>query len=145
MLGLIKFRQRSEKEIRDKLALKGYSPEILEELIRYFKGAGYINDREFARAWITSRLRKPLGFRLIRQELRQKGVSEEIIDEVSREKRQSIDEYGIIEGLAGKYYQRLKEKKELPQKIKPKLYAYLTRRGFSSDSAGEVIRKIILD
>ncbi len=45
------------------------------------KEKDFINDSYFAGAWIDSRLLRPLGLRRIRQELKIKGIANEIIDE----------------------------------------------------------------
>lgn len=140
---LIKFRQRSEKEIRDRLALQGYDTAIIEDIVRYFKDAGYINDTGFARNWIVSRLSKPLGFKLIRIELKKKGISEEIVEGLFAEQKQIVDERALVEGLAGKYFEKLSRTKELPEKIKAKLYGYLIRRGFSPEVISEAIQQIV--
>ena len=45
---LLSARPRGENELRQKLAFKGFDPEITDELINYFKKLNLINDREFA-------------------------------------------------------------------------------------------------
>lgn len=142
---LIRFRQRSEQEIRDRLKTKEYEPKIIEDAVSDFKALGYINDKEFARSWMESRLAKPLGLRVIRLELKKKGIAEEIINGFLSEKKQTWDESAIVEKLAEKYFNTLKKKKGLAQRIKPKLYGYLIRRGFSPDIVTEAISRIIKD
>lgn len=142
---LIAFCQRSEREIRDRLKIKEYEPKIVEEVAAYFKDLGYINDKEFARSWIESRLAKPLGLRVIREELKKKGIEEEIIDSLLKEKKPAGDESAIVEKLAEKYLNTLKRKEGTVQRIKPKLYGYLIRRGFSPDIVTETISRIIKD
>lgn len=142
---LIRFRQRSEREIRERLTRKEYPPQVIDEAVAYLRGIGYLNDYEFAKAWIESRLRKPFGLRVIRLELERKGIEEEIIEGLLQETKQTWDEGAVVERLAGKYFSTLKKKKEFPQRIKPKLYSYLIRRGFSPDIVSEAISRIIKD
>ena len=142
ILSLLKLRQRSEKEIRDKLKARNYSPELITGLVDYFKGLGYINDREFAAAWINSRLTKPLGFKAIEIELRQKGICDEIIAEFIREKKASVSEAGIVKELVIKRWNKLQEKKEPLVKARVKLYAYLLRRGFESEIVSEAVNEL---
>lgn len=141
---LIKFRLRSEKEIRDKLKGKRYDIRISEELIAYFKRLGYINDREFARMWMNDRLSKPLGLKVIQWELKEKGVDSEIIDELLREKKSAFNEAAMVKELALRRLDKLKRKNEPVNKIRQKLYAYLARRGFSGDVISEVINQSIV-
>ena len=138
---LLKFRQRSEYEIRQRLAQGAYEPSVSEEAIRYFKDNGYLDDRLFAKQWIDARLDKPLGLRAIRVELQRKGVSPEIIDELLTQKKQTIDERAIVEKVAEKYFAAVKEKKELSPRLKPRFYGYLLRRGFSPEVISEVVQK----
>lgn len=139
---LIKQRLRSEQEIKQKLNFKKYAPPVIAETVSYFKDLDYINDVQFANRWVNSRLHKPLGFKAIAIELRQKGISKEIIDPLIKEKRRSIDERAVVEELAQKYLDKARGKKERPEKIWPKLYGYLARRGFSTDVVTETINRL---
>ncbi len=139
---LIKFRMRSEAEIRRRLADKKYDAPVIEELIAYFNNLGYINDREFAASWMRARLSKPLGLRVVQAELKKKGIDSRIIDELLSEKKNAVNEPAVVEELAGRQYNRLKEKKDSPDKIRRKLYGYLMRRGFSTDTVIEIINKL---
>jgi regulatory protein len=141
-LRLIKFRIRSEKELKDKLKARQYDSPIIEELIAYFKRLGYVNDKEFARRWINYRLSKPLALRAIEAELKQKGIGREIINELIGEKKSALNEFDIVRELVKRRLEKLKGKKDKDDKIKQKLYYYLARRGFSSDIVSEVINQI---
>ncbi|OGX24235.1 MAG: hypothetical protein A3J51_01550 [Omnitrophica WOR_2 bacterium RIFCSPHIGHO2_02_FULL_45_21] len=138
---LIKGRLRSEEEIRQKLNLKKYAPPVIAKTVSYFKGLDYINDLEFARRWVNSRLRKPLGLKAIAIELKQKGVSKEIIDELIEQKKRVVDERRVVQELAEEYFDKLRGKKERPEKLKAKLYGYLLRRGFSTEVISDAINR----
>lgn len=146
---LLKFRPRSEKELRDKLKSKNFDAALIEELIAYFKENGYINDREFAAFWIEGRLNKPLGFKAIQRELELKGISGELIQELISLKKKDVDEAVLARELARRQFNiltgisKLKKNKEPLEKIKPKLYGYLARRGFSSETISEIIARLI--
>ncbi len=140
---LLSARPRSENELRQKLALKGFTPRITRDLTDYFKKLNLINDREFARAWIESRLNKPLGFKAIIKELRQKGIREEIIVELIEQKKASFDEPAAVRELAEKRWSRLKNSNKPEESLKSQLYAYLIRRGFSNEIVCETIDNII--
>lgn len=133
---------RSEKEIRQKLNFKKYNPQVTEKAISYFKKLGYINDAEFALAWVNSRLRKPLGLKAIAFELKQKGISGEIIDKIIEEKKGRQGEIKAVEALVQKYLNRPSANKEFPDKLKAKLYGYLIRRGFSNDAVTDAINQL---
>src|SRR3989344_5237128 len=80
-LRFLSYRPRSEKEVRDRLKSKKATPEIIEKIITKLKEKKFINDEEFTKLWIESRLRfKPRSLRLIEVELRQKGIGEELME-----------------------------------------------------------------
>ena len=47
-MRLLVSRDRSEQELRDRLAREGYDPESAEAAIEYVKSYGYVNDRRYA-------------------------------------------------------------------------------------------------
>ena len=139
---LLSSRPRGENELRQRLALKGFDPEITEELTNYFKKLNLINDREFAKGWIENRLNKPLGFKAIIKELRQKGIREEIIAELIEQKKASFDELTAVRELAEKRWTRIKSSNKPKESLKSQLYAYLVRRGFPSEIVYDTVNKI---
>lgn len=139
---LIKIWMRSEKEIRDKLKSKGFTPDIEEQVIQHFKEIGQINDQEFAYSWIRSRLAKPLGFRAISAELKQKGIAKDIIDRTIAQAACQVDEEKIVKEIAHRRWELYNKRKIEPIKIKNKLYAFLMRRGFKQEVVIEVLNGI---
>lgn len=166
---LFSIRQRSEKEVRDyfkiknkqsfpspnserkKLKIKNKSiipDEIIDQLINDFKQKNFINDLEFAKAWVESRSQK-LGLRVIKQELFQKGVDREIIEEVISEQVTIYSEQQTAEKILEKKMRVWKNlpPSELSEKslrdLKKKAYDFLLRRGFDYEVVKDVIEKFI--
>ena len=54
----------------------------VDEVIAKMRAKGFVNDRTFAEGRINSLLAKGMPLRRVRLELRKKGVSDDIIDEV---------------------------------------------------------------
>lgn len=80
-LAFLAVRPRSEAEVRRRLREKAVPPDDIDAVVARLQRAGYLDDREFARYWITERARSsPRGARLLRGELRNKGVAPAIID-----------------------------------------------------------------
>ena len=80
---LLKFRLRSENELRERLKQKGFSPELAEDTISFLKDREFLDDRVFAKGWVASRLKRPLGLRRIQQELAQKAkITQSIVSEL---------------------------------------------------------------
>ena len=135
-LRFLRERPRSMHEIRCRLMRDHLDPKTIDVLITRLSGQNLLNDAEFARAWVGSRIGlRPKGIFLIRHELRGKGVEEDLIDaalsygypgelEVARP---LVDSRAAL--LAG----------QSRSSFRQKLGAYLKRRGFS----GETIVRLV--
>lgn len=78
-LRLLGYRARSMAEIRAKLTASGLGLEAVEAQIGRLVAAGYLDDAEFARAWIDERVRiSQYGRRRITSELIARGVDQEM-------------------------------------------------------------------
>lgn len=75
-LGYLTFRDRTEKEMADHLAKKGFSEEEIRNEIEFLEGLHYLDDVRFAKVFIEYSLEKKRGMIRIRRELKEKGVSE---------------------------------------------------------------------
>lgn len=139
---LLKFRMRSEKELYQRLKRKKFEEGTIERVIAFLKEKGFINDMEFAKAWVESRMKRPLGFRRINEELQTKGVDKKIIEDTLATAKSNYNEDDIVLELAKKRLKRLAGLE--PRKIKSRLYSYLLRRGFSPDIVSDIINQVIL-
>jgi regulatory protein len=147
----ISFRPRSEKEITDWLIQKvKLLPGSLtfSMLIKKLKQLDLHNDRKFAEWWIKQRQTfKPRGPRLLRQELRQKGVSLEIVDQVLEKIPRQTEN---IRQLMLKKIQQIKKTrktnnkitKEQNKDITSKLRNFLLRKGYHYDQIKTVIDEL---
>lgn len=136
---LLKFRLRSEKELEQRLRQKGFSEELSRETVNFLKDRDFIDDRVFAKGWVSSRLKRPFGLRRIKQELIQKGLDKETIAETLDQAKEGYDESSIIRLLAERRFSKLKGIE--PLKAKQRVYAYLMRRGFSPDLISNAVKK----
>jgi len=134
---LLKFRARSEKEIRGRLRQKGFTAEIINQAVDQLYRLKYLNDREFALAWVNSRLLKPLGLRRVAFELKEKGISKELIEETLGNTKEKYREYDTVLELAKSKFKKIKDVDEF--KAKRRVYSFLARRGFNLDVINEVM------
>lgn len=137
---LLKFRMRSEQELRQRLKRKKFDQAAIEKVIQRLKEKDFIDDREFARAWVADKIKRPLGIRRIEEELKSKGIDKEIFQEALAKATNNYDEESIIRQLAEKRLQRLKGLD--PNKVTSRLYSYLLRRGFSPGIVFDVITQL---
>lgn len=75
-------RPHSISDTRRHLVGAGYSSSLVEQAVTRLVELHLLDDGAYARAWIASRDRtRPRGERVLRQELRMRGVAAEVIDE----------------------------------------------------------------
>ncbi len=137
---LLKYRLRSEKELSARLKRKNFPEEIIRQTISFLKEKSFLDDDVFTRAWISSRLKRPFGLRRITQELKAKGIAQEIIARQVSRIDKDYSEPEVIRKLAQKRFAAVKSGE--PFKVKRKVYAYLVRRGFSPDAVYDIISQL---
>jgi regulatory protein len=165
-LNFLSYRPRSAREVEQRLRKKGQTPEMIEAVLERLKKRGYVDDQAFARFWIGNRQTfSPRGPRLLKSELRQKGVAPEVVDaalseyreeQTEREEQSSLVAYeaGIADdepapgsdeatalALARK---RMRVLSNLdPVTAKRRLSSFLARRGYGYDTIGPVLQRVL--
>lgn len=99
----LSYRLVSEAQLFAKLQNKGYDEDVIWDVINELKSIGYINDLIYAQKYIYERIKlKPKSKKMLRMELKSKGVSEDIINQVLEE--MDFDEDMIIDRLIKKKF-----------------------------------------
>jgi regulatory protein len=124
-------RQRSEAEVRKKLQEKEFPDEVIERVLDKLRRNNLIGDAKFAEAWIENRsLHRPRGARMLQQELRQKGIANEIITAALPDQKDELTNAvsALQKTLQSKQraWQHLDDKERYQKTIQ-----YLMRRGFN--------------
>ncbi len=143
----ISYRRRSEKEIRDFLTKKVQGKSVdngncIEKVMDRLRELEYLDDAKFIRWWVEQRSTyRPKGRRLLEQELLSKGVDKSLIVECldtlsttspTGGKKVFMNEIDLAKKAIEK---KLKLWEKLPRlAFRQKVYAYLSRRGFSWDT-----------
>jgi len=138
LLDQLTGRARSRKELADRLAAKNVPGEVATALLDRFEEVGLIDDEAFARLWVADRQRsKGLAPRALSQELRRKGVADEVV-------REALEEVGPEEQEAAA---RALVRKKLPSLARVddttairRLVGMLGRKGYPSGLAFAVVR-----
>lgn len=146
-LRFLSYRPRSEKEVRDRLKLKVKSSklkveeDIIDKVIEKLKEQKFINDEEFAKWFVESRLRfKPRSLRLIKTELKQKGIVDEIINNLQL----TINDLEQAKKLAEKRIARFRNKFGMTrEEIYQKLGRFLASKGFDWDTIKKSIDEVL--
>lgn len=128
---------KTEKDILKKLESKGFLKEIALETVDKLKSYGYIDDKDYSNRYAeTYKNRK--GKKLIKLELKQKGVDEKVIDETLN----GIEsEFETALKIAEKYCKN----KETDVKLMQKCYKYLISKGFSYEDSLTATKQVLGD
>lgn len=121
--------RKTEKQVRDFLAGKGYLPAVVDYVIDKMRGYNFLNDSEYAEAYVEFAGVKK-GGRLIKMELRAKGVAEEEIDAAL----QNLDGE-TQEQAASAILQKYMRHKTADKETLAKAFRYLMGKGFDYETA----------
>lgn len=141
---LLKYRPRTEEELRDRLREKDYSPEVREDVVDWALKKDLVDDKLFAEYFVEDRLQnKPMGSSGLYKELLDHGVDREIAKEVLNEKTSSKTEEDRCRELARKRLSRYAAD-DVKAKYR-KTLGFLERRGFSKGLANSVLKEILFN
>lgn len=137
-LRFLSFRPRSEQELRLYLQRRKVEPEQVEAVMEELRRLKLVDDAAFARFWRDSRDRfSPRGERLLKAELRAKGLSSEDVAEALPEPE---DEAALALRAAERHVRTLRG---LPwPDFRQKMLGFLQRRGFDYDLSNRVARAV---
>lgn len=130
----ISARMKTEKEVRDFLARKGYLGDVCDYVVEKMKRYAFLDDGAYALAYAQS-AGKRKGRRLIAAELKRKGVSEE---DIGRAVEALEGEQDSAVTVLGKYLRG----KPLDRTTLRKAYSYLLGKGFDYDTAQAAIKAL---
>jgi len=138
-LAFLSYRPRSESEVRRNLSSKKIPEPLIDEVLARLRASGLIDDAAFARYWAENRETfSPRGQRLLKAELRQKGISPDTIAETL--------EASEVDELSGAYRVAEKKARSLRNLDKrtfwQRLSAHLARRGFDYEVIHEVVSRL---
>jgi regulatory protein len=137
----LSIRNRSVKEMHDYLLKKNASGDVIERITNSLLEKKFLNDESFAKSWICARARlKPKGKIVLKMELKQKGITDDLIETALSEVIDEIpDELTQAKSLISKRMERFAGKPR--QEIYAKVGSFLARRGFR----WEIVKKAIDD
>lgn len=142
-LRLLSFRQRSEKELFERLRERKFPVKKVEKVISDLKEKRFIDDKKLTRDFILHRAEiHPEGRMLLKKRLFQRKIPLEIID-TALEKLVSEEKELQLALIAAKKKKRFLDNKKLPlEKLHSKIGLFLASRGFSREIIKETLLKI---
>jgi len=142
-LYLLEHRAHSKKELERKIARAEFDKDAAKAAADRMEELGLIDDEQYARR-LTQELftRKKFGVRRVKQELREKGIADEIIalvlEEFSPEEEETVEK---IRELIERKYPMAQE----DEKVRRRAVAALQRYGYSLDDIFTVLREELFD
>ncbi len=126
-MAILKYMDRTEQELRQKLKQADYTETIIESAIDYVKKFHYLDDERYAMNYIRFK-KNTKSKRQLQTELSQKGIRKEYI-ELAFEEEYDDEELAIQKAVAKK----TTDIDSLSQEEKMKLASSLYRKGFKMD------------
>jgi regulatory protein len=137
-LRFLGLRPRSQVEVERYLQDKGYPPEVVASAVQRLLARQYLDDQAFVQFWVENREKfRPRGQRALRYELRQKGISERVIETALADVAEAELAWAAVE-------KKLNGWRNLPAvDLKKKIAGFLGRRGFNYEVVNQAIERAL--
>ena len=138
-MSLLKYQDRTRKELKDRLMRAEFPEFITEGAIAYVESFRYINDEEYVRRYMEYKAGTKSRIQ-IKMDLRKKGIGTEILERI-------FDEYEYEEDdvLEEQVQKRIRQKGSVTKENFQKYYGYFARKGFNSVKIIDLLRKYCED
>jgi regulatory protein len=132
---------RSRAQLADDLAARAVPADVATAVLDRFTEVGLVDDAAFAETWVRSRqATRGLSRRALRQELRAKGVDDEIVSEAV----EAVDDETELETARALVARRVRSTRGLPEETRVRrLVGQLARKGYPGGLAMRVVREAL--
>jgi len=138
---LLRYRPRSIAEARQRMSEHGYEHVAIEATISQAIATDQLDDAAFAKLWVRDRMwHHPLSRSAISQELRQKGIHQDLIASTLLAEYPAVREIELATELAEARIRRFHGLK--PETRRNRLVSYLSRRGFARGLVYQVVKSV---
>jgi regulatory protein len=139
LLDQLTGRARSRHDLAAKLAQRNVPTDIATRLLDRFEEVGLVDDAAFAKLWVDQRQSgRGLARRVLAQELRRKGID----DEVAQEALDEIDPEDELESARVLVRRKLRSMRGLEEQVAVRrLVGMLARKGHPGSVAYQVVRE----
>lgn len=146
-LHLLSYRMRGTEELRRRLKDKGFRAPLIKQCLETLAEQGLLDDRAFAASYTRSRLAaRPRGPFRIRQELRKKGVNEDVARDAITGvmEDEGVTEAALARKALAKWISSQSKDtlnalvapppSDARERVRRRLHGFLARRGFGADA-----------
>jgi len=146
-LRLLNYRFRSVVEMERKLRDRGFSADEIAGEIERLTEERWLDDARFAREYVLSKLRAHKGARRIEMELRNFGVSKDVIRDALAEVSEEVDETTQLVDLCRKKASQIAARHGAAHlredRGRKKLVAYLLSQGYDPSAVYDTVDREI--
>lgn len=121
--------QKTEKQIKDYLYKKGYLPAVVKYVLEKLRDYRFVDDQDYAETYARNYAQRK-GRRLIKLELKRKGISDEHVETALEE----LDDEEQLEG-AKRLLEKYMRTKTADRETLSKAFRYIMSKGFDYDVA----------
>jgi regulatory protein len=89
-MKLLAGREHSRYELRSKLAMRKFAEDVVDQVLNYLEDNNLQNDGRFTEAYMVMKMRKGFGPVRVKQEMHDRGISAELIEEYLADDEQWI-------------------------------------------------------
>lgn len=131
---LLARREHAQREMRDKLGQRGYSPDVVDDALQDLLERDWLSDARYAASMARHRASQGKGPRWVRSQLQAQGVAAEFIELALNQ--DDLDWVAACVQLARRLYQA--EKSDAVARLRQQLF----QRGFGSDQIGAAVARL---
>jgi len=140
-LGRLARRDHSVAELRRALLARGHGEDEVEAALERLRRERYLDDASYAERFARSRMaHHGHGRGLVRQGLRQRGVTRSETEAGLASALREVDEKVVLDTLARRYWRQ--HARVEPARRLPRLWAFLVRRGYAASLVHERLRAL---
>ncbi|MCZ4497901.1 MAG: regulatory protein RecX [Marmoricola sp.] len=139
LLDQLSVRARSRAELAKKLASKDVPEGVATKVLDRFEEVGLIDDAAFAQEWVVQRQEgRGLARRALAQELRRKGID----DEIAQEALAAVEDEDEVDAARLLVQRKLRSMRGIDQQVAiRRLVGMLARKGYTSGVSFRVVRE----
>ena len=130
---LLARREHSELELRQKLQIRGYTPEISDCVIKQCFTRQWLSEQRFVDSFIRERTARDVGPIKILAELRAKGIADSMLETIE------VEAPHWLEHIRALWLRRYKDKPVNDDKEYARRWRFFQSRGFTSKQIHSVL------
>lgn len=145
---LLKYGDKTEKEMAQRLKKKGYCEREIAKTMAFLLEYSFLDDARYAKGFVEASMEKGRGPLRIRQELREKGIPPSLADEAMEELYDEKTEQEIAQRVVEKALRAFQNQEQgegacsLSEKDKMKILRRLASAGFSARISYDALRRL---